>query len=171
MAALINGDYKSFVEEFSEISCVLFPTLTILVADGEFSDAEKDFLIEKTCSALGGENGIFDEFTEDEIAVEVRNTWAMYPSSGANLKEKCFISYECCAKLWQRSFFPGAKKAERSLILNFLTEVANADGKITKEEAQLLEMFTHLILFGKFLPETERAEYNKAHPDSPWNRF
>ena len=171
MAALINGDYKSFVEEFSEISCVLFPTFTILLADGEFSAAEKDFLIDKVCSSLGGENGIFEEYSEDEIAVEFKKTWAMYPSSGANLKEKCFISNACCARLWQRSFFPGAKKAERSLILNFLTEVANADGKITKDEAQLLEMFTHLILFGKFLSETERAEYNKAHPDSPWNRF
>ncbi len=49
MATLINGDYKSFVEEFSEISCVLFPAFTILLADGEFSAAEKDFLIDKVC--------------------------------------------------------------------------------------------------------------------------
>jgi hypothetical protein len=161
-------DYRSFVENFSEISCVLFPTFTILVADGNLSSIEKDYLIDNTCSRLGGENGIFNDFTEGEVADEFRKTWELYPKAGENLKEKCFISHECCAKLWQRSFFPGAVKGEQSLILEFLYDVANADRIIAPAEGQLLEQFTHLILFGNFLTEDKRASYNKANPNSPW---
>ncbi len=163
-------DYKTYTDEFSEISSVLFPAITLLLADGNVSSTEFDYLINEKLYGLVGEQGIFPDVSEEELISEFKKTVARHNNEIKALNEKCFVSNACCARLWQRSFFPGANKNEQSRILEFWYDLAKADKTITAEEGQVLEQFTHIILFGNLLPEDKRAAYNKANPNSPWLR-
>jgi hypothetical protein len=161
-------NHKTYVEDFSELQLVLFPAITILLADGNVSSTEFDYLINEKVYGLVGENGIFPDLSEVEVTTEFKKTVAQHNNEIKDLKEKCFVSNECCARLWQRSFFPDATKNEQSRILELWYDLANADKIITLEEGQVLEQFTHIILFGNLLPEDKRAAFNKANPNSPW---
>jgi hypothetical protein len=160
--------YKKYVEKFSELELVLFPAITIILADGNVSRTEWDCLISEKIFELVGEQGIFPHVSEEEIVPEFKKTEARHINEITDLKEKCFISNECCARLWERSFLAKKITSEQSRILELWYDLANADGIIKLEEGQVLEQFTHIILFGDLLPQDKRAAYNKANPNSPW---
>ena len=105
---------------------------------------------------LVGDKGIFPDVSEEEVTSECRKTIA-HINEIANLNEKCLVSNECCVRLWERSFFPGANKNEHTRILKFWYDLANSDSIITPEQGQVLEQFTHIILFGNLLPEEKRT--------------
>ncbi|MHA8094934.1 hypothetical protein ACMH5Q_08565 [Aquirufa lenticrescens] len=161
-------NHKIYVEEFSELELVLFPAITILLADGNVSSTEFDYLINEKVFELVGEQGIFPDMSEEAITSEFKKTVARHNNEIKDLKEKCFVSNECCKRLWDRTFFESVNKNEQSRILKLWNDLANADEIITLEEGQVLEQFTHIILFGNLLPEEKRAAYNKANPNSPW---